>query len=235
MVSEKEKDNIIAFWTQENLKDERKKPPYGDFASRRMFLETFGKIKGKKILDIGCGSGRNMKWLESVGATVTGVDLSPELVKATRKLGLDVVEGDATKLPFKDNTFDVVYSLGVVEHFEETEKAVKEHVRVCKKGGTIAVVVPNKLSPFFFIEPLYHLLQGTNKYGMQANGKKFSKRKLMEMLENAGMKDVQIRPYYGSVFMLGTGKYNEGLAKAIEDSFIAKKLGFMLWGWGKKK
>lgn len=59
-----------------------------------------------------------------------------------------MISGDGFALPFEDESFDFVYSLGLIEHFPETESArlVNEHVRVCRPGGSVLISVPNWLN-----------------------------------------------------------------------------------------
>jgi len=99
-----------------------------------------------KILEIGAGEGRIVKVLQkSVSADFYSLDITRKVKYAP---GYRVV-GDARALPFKDNVFDLVYSLGVVEHFAETGEAIKEHARVTRKGGYVFISVPH-FSPLGF-------------------------------------------------------------------------------------
>jgi SAM-dependent methyltransferase len=71
--------------------------------------------------------------------------------------------GDVRNLPYDNDSFDVVYSGGVIEHFEGTEDAISEMFRVTKHGGTLYIGVPNKLSIQY---PLVQVLQKLNKYNL---------------------------------------------------------------------
>lgn len=99
-----------------------------------------GDIKGKKVLDIGCGSGRLIGELKLFGAKVTACDISPEMVKRTREKfpNIEVVEGDIYDLPFKDRQFDMVIATFVIVHLRDLQKAFDEVYRVLKKGGQFA-------------------------------------------------------------------------------------------------
>ncbi len=98
-------------------------------------------LKGKKLLDIACGTGVLTEQFVRMGADVTAVDLTPKAVELTKKrlelydLKANVVEGDAQKLPFPDHTFDYVCAWGCLMHMPETEKAISEIYRVLKPGG----------------------------------------------------------------------------------------------------
>jgi ubiquinone/menaquinone biosynthesis C-methylase UbiE len=110
----------------------------------------FKAAKNKKILEIGTGGGVDFCcWLKA-GATATGIDLTEEAIALTKqrlnKQGFteDVYKltiGDAEKLEFEDESFDIVYSYGVLHHTPDTEKAFSEVFRVLKKGGVFKAMV----------------------------------------------------------------------------------------------
>ena len=92
------------------------------------------------ILEVGAGRGRMVGLLRANGTegTIVCLDIN-EYVKECD--GAPCI-GDARYLPFPDNTFDLVYSLGVVEHFTGMEKAIAEHARVVRKGGHVLITTP---------------------------------------------------------------------------------------------
>lgn len=93
--------------------------------------------KNLKILDAGCGPGAALKYLSTFGDTI-GVDLSDEALKYAKKRG-KVVKGDVTNLPFLDESFDIVFSYGVLYHtwVKDDKKAIAEYSRVLKRGGLL--------------------------------------------------------------------------------------------------
>jgi SAM-dependent methyltransferase len=97
---------------------------------------------GARILDAGCGSGRNMVDLRHYGA-VTGIELSPPSVQAARARGVgEVVEGSVLEMPFADGSFELAVSLDVIEHLEDDVGALRELRRVVAPGGRLLVTVP---------------------------------------------------------------------------------------------
>jgi SAM-dependent methyltransferase len=100
--------------------------------------------RGAKVLDVGCGTGVVALTAARLGADVTGIDLTPELVAHAREnaslmaLEVDLREGDAEALAFDDATFDVVMSQFGHMFAPRPEVAIKEMLRVLKPGGTIA-------------------------------------------------------------------------------------------------
>lgn len=111
----------------------------------------------KSILEIGLGVGADAtKWAEHAGL-YTGVDLTNEAVLATRKhfqfLGLEgnIHQGNAEHLSFEDNTFDMVYSHGVLHHTPNMQQAINEVYRVVKPGGEFIVMLYAKESFNYWI------------------------------------------------------------------------------------
>jgi SAM-dependent methyltransferase len=95
-----------------------------------------------RILDAGCGSGRNMVDLAHHGE-VTGVELSDTSVELARERGAgEVLSGSVMDMPFDDASFDLSVSLDVIEHLEDDVGALRELRRVTKPGGALLVTVP---------------------------------------------------------------------------------------------
>ena len=116
-----------------------------------------GKVdQGERVLDLGCGRGEILLHCQRRGATVVGIDYSQAALGITKGLLLDgnghskratLIEGNARKLCFADNSFDVVFMLDIVEHLYpwELENALKEVRRVLKPGGRAVIhTAPNR-------------------------------------------------------------------------------------------
>lgn len=99
--------------------------------------------RGFSVLDIGCGSGGNIKILGEFGE-VTGFDISEEALTfaKTHKAFKNLVQGNAEYLPFADASFDLVSALDVLEHMPDDRRAIQEIFRVLKKGGFALITVP---------------------------------------------------------------------------------------------
>lgn len=111
--------------------------PFADFTS----------TAGTRVLEIGVGLGADHQRFAEAGAHLSGVDLTPRAIELTTRrfaaLGLasDLRVGDAEHLDFPDDTFDLVYSWGVIHHSPDTPKAVDEIFRVLKPGGAAKVMI----------------------------------------------------------------------------------------------
>ena len=113
---------------------------YGDVGvtpTRRNLFKRFKEIElpeNAKILDVGCGSGTLAHFWKEQGYDVTGLDISDKSLEITRSKGVYCVKGDVTKrLPFDDNTFDLVYSDGLLEHFVDPKPVLEEIFRVSRR------------------------------------------------------------------------------------------------------
>ena len=107
----------------------------------------FNNFKGKLVLDMGCGKGRFMRKLVREGALTVGIDISRKmLIECLRIEKLSIIEGSATYLPFRDNIFDYILGVEVLQHIPNTEDAINEMVRVLRPNGKIILIDRNKNS-----------------------------------------------------------------------------------------
>lgn len=115
-------------------------------------LIPFDQLKGKRVLEIGCGLGLHSELMAAAGARLTAIDLTPRAVGLTRKrlalkgLEADVRVMDAEHMEFPENEFDFVWSWGVIHHSAHTERIVGEVYRVLKTGGEFRSMVYHKRS-----------------------------------------------------------------------------------------
>jgi len=110
-------------------------------------LQSLTSLKGKMVLDVGCGFGVYSLAMERHGAEMSvGVDVNREYLEKST-LDLSIV-ADAHALPFKDSCFDIVLMVEVLEHLPHEMKALEEAKRVLKNGGLLLTTVPNKFYPF---------------------------------------------------------------------------------------
>jgi len=130
-------------------------------------LMPIDQLRGKRVLEIGCGMGLHTETLIRAGADVTAVDLTPAAIEATtRRIALKglqarVMEADAETLPFADSSFDFVWSWGVIHHSSRTTRIVRQIARVVAPDGETRVMVYNREGTWaraYFMRQ--HLLRG---------------------------------------------------------------------------
>ncbi|HKW94455.1 MAG TPA: methyltransferase domain-containing protein [Methylomirabilota bacterium] len=102
-------------------------------------------VRGRVVLDAGVGAGRYAEVMARWGAEVVGVDLTRAVDAAAQNLrgrpGVHLVQADIFALPFRDETFDVAYAIGVLHHTPDTAGAFRKVAALVKKGGALAIYV----------------------------------------------------------------------------------------------
>lgn len=154
---------------------------------------TFGfeQYKGKRVLEIGTGTGTDHVELAKAGAILSGVDITPKSIALTKKnlvvngYSSELRLGDAERLPFADDSFDAVFSIGVLHHTPNIQQAVNEIHRVLRPGGKASIAVYHKNSLFYWlgIIILNRILRG-----------KFLTRTLEEQLSEVEFGGAESRP-----------------------------------------
>ncbi len=149
-----------------------------EFARRNYFARIFiSKVTeslnaGSSVLEVGCGSGTYLGMLERRGYRCYGVDNSREAIGIARRNCKNVQLADIFHLPFKNNSIDIIFNQGVMEHFsdEEFDRILKEFSRVSKR---VCIIVPSNLSIWRIHDPIKDDEHKTF----------YSKKKLRDMLK----------------------------------------------------
>jgi len=121
-------------------------------------LHEYPDFKGKKVLDVGSGNGYVLSKYAAEGAEVFGIDITQAGIELCRKrfeylnLKGDFRVADAQEIPFPDNTFDCVCSMGVLHHVPDTQKALDEIYRVLRPGGRFIVMFYHRNSAKYQIK-----------------------------------------------------------------------------------
>jgi len=198
MSSDQERSGYASFWgavgaTFPSLKGAASTAYYFE-CERLLHEQFFPPLKNRMLLKTDLwDEAKNteiLRWAAEQGARPAGIDISPDVVREA----WDVLKvhrpsfavADVRSLPFRSGSFDLIYSMGTIEHFPEHGVAVKELFRVLKPAGTAIIGVPNTLDPF--LRPLLVcVLQrlGLYAYGME---KSFTPRALRRLLESAGFR-----------------------------------------------
>lgn len=177
-------------------------------------------VKGKKLLEVGYGMGADLLEFAKNGAICTGIDLTPNHVSFAKKLfkiygfSANMTRGDAESLVFAENSFDYVYSHGVIHHTPNTQKALNEIHRVLRPYGKALIMVYHKNSFAFYGKVIaYHgiakgklLKKDINEIlseTIEENSEKtkplvkvYSKRAFSKMLQDANFKICSIYAHH---------------------------------------
>jgi SAM-dependent methyltransferase len=109
-----------------------------------------GPLPGKRVLEVGAGSGRDSVRLAAAGAIAVILDYSLPSLETARRVAeregvrAHFVRADALRLPFRDGTFDVVFHQGLLEHFRDPMPLLRENVRALAPGALLLVDVPQR-------------------------------------------------------------------------------------------
>jgi len=191
-------------------------PPFSDAPSTSYYLECeqdlldryVGPLQGLRVLKLDlwneAKNTRVLKWMIEQRAQAYGIDISPNVVSAALGIFNDGIRpsqllvSDARSLPFHDAQFDLVYTMGTVEHFADTDSAIAEIHRVLRPGGHAVVGVPNKHDPF--LRPLLvHVMNLLHAYPYGYE-RSYTAAELSRLMAAAGFEDVQLS---GVLFMPG--------------------------------
>ena len=143
-----------------------KKNKYLDSFEQYNIFPNLPNLMGKKVLDVGAGSGRLTTQMVNKGAEVTAFDVSPEILKVLAKKNskIKTVIGDAEKMPFLENSFDVVVATFLIVHLKDLNQFFAEAHRVLKPSGIFLLTnINQKKAPelktdkgLIIIESYYH-------------------------------------------------------------------------------
>lgn len=131
---------------------------YSEYAAWMPRLMEFEKFPNARLLEVGCGMGTDLLQFARGGARCVGVDLTPRSVAISRhRFKLYGVDGafmisDGERLPFHSDSFDVVYSNGVLHHTPDTAGAIREVHRVLRPGGTAKIMLYHRNSLNYWFE-----------------------------------------------------------------------------------
>ena len=204
----------------------------------------FDQSRGQLVLEIGVGLGADHQQFAQAGAKLFGIDLTARAIEHTRKrmeiFGLDssLQVGDAENLPFDDESFDVVYSWGVLHHSPNTGEAVKEVFRVLRVGGVARIMIYHKWSFVgFMLWVRYGLLAGRffrnlddlySKHLESPGTKAYSRSEALGLFEDFTYAEISTPLTHGDLLDSPVGQRHRGLllevANWIWPRWLIKKL-----------
>jgi SAM-dependent methyltransferase len=168
------------------------------FVARRRILsrlldDLLVGVHQPRILDVGCGTGATMGFLEHYGG-VTGIDISPKAVEYCREQGRSqLCLADGAGMPFADSSFDLVTALDLLEHLEDESAGLREIWRVLKYGGRAVLFVP----AYGFLWSDFDLYSGHHR--------RYTRSQLVERVEEAGLELAKVSYFNTVLFPLVWG------------------------------
>lgn len=163
---------------------------------RRSKMLTNHLGEGLKVLELGCGTAYFTRDLAKSGATVTAIDISPELLEAARNScpakNVTFEVQNAYSLDYSDASFDSVVGSSVLHHLE-LDRAVNEMHRVLKPGGMICFTEPNMLNPQIAVQKNVPAIK--RRLGDSPDETAFFRWPLRRRLEHVGFREVLIQPF----------------------------------------
>ena len=178
---------------------------------KSLMSKESGYKGGKKVLEIGCGRGSLSCYFSDDGYNCTLVDLSASVLEIAQSifkknnLSANFVVGDTNALEFDDSSFDIIYSIGLLEHFEDIERPINEQIRVLNKGGIwFGYIVPkythNIQAEFQWVNDM---LKGYYKHNIEVDAHKESlyrsdigSENYKTVLKKFGMKNIKSSGVY---------------------------------------
>ena len=173
------------------------------------------QLDNNTVLEVGCSSGSLTQYLAERGFKPTGVDLSDNSVNIaqTKYPNLSFEKQDINQLTYANNSFDNVIAASVINIVADKQKALSEVIRVCKKGGKVSVLMPNKsFTQQQFAQLLSSLkLKGFPLAALKTWHKRAPKMEgdaLKQLFFDAGIDDLKVS-YYLNGMVIGVVGVNE--------------------------
>ena len=247
------KIKVKEFWNRESCGEryaggQSDREYYESESSSRYALEPyildfakFHEGEGKDILEIGIGMGADhVEWAKSRPKSLAGIDLTPRAIEHAKKrlalygLRSDIREADAEKLPFENDSFDVVYSWGVLHHSPNTSRAVDEVFRVLRPGGIARIMIYHKqsltgymlwvrygllkLRPFRSLRDIYY-------HHLESPGTKaYSIGEARQMFARFSEVKIRVQLSFGDLLEGGAGQRHRGVLLSVARSLWPRKI-----------
>jgi ubiquinone/menaquinone biosynthesis C-methylase UbiE len=252
-----EKIAVKDFWNENScgellyLKGEDEIEAFNYQSSVRYELEPyilkfadFASASNKKVLEIGVGLGADHQKFAEAGAYLTGIDLTDKAISHTKRrfsifnLNSELIVADAENLPFANESFDIIYSWGVIHHSPDTPKAVNEIFRVLRQNGEARIMIYHTRSivgymlwlryGLFRLNPFMTLREVYDKYLESPGTKAYTIKEARQMFAQFSIIQISTILTHGDLLTSEAGQRHRGillvLAKKIFPRAIIKML-----------
>ncbi|MBI4722300.1 MAG: class I SAM-dependent methyltransferase [Candidatus Stahlbacteria bacterium] len=193
-------EHIWLEWSHEDIDKQIEEHLAQRYPFLNLIYECFQYLNSNevKVLEVGCGSSIDTHIIaQKIDGQVWGVDISQKAIEIAhqvskyfdKKVILDVQ--DVRRLKFEDNFFDLVFSQGVLEHLDDINKAIEEHLRVLKPGGILVINVPQKYTVYTLYKH-WQMIRNKCEWGKEGE---FSYIRLKKMGIRYGLKLIKVLGY----------------------------------------
>ena len=244
----------------DNIREAGNCEPY-NFSNK---IHNYSGSKGKFVLDVGCGNGYVLSHYAKYGAKVFGIDITEKAIELTKeRFRICDLKGDfkltnGNEIPYPENHFDIVCSMGVLHHIEDPIPMIKEIHRVLKVDGELILMLYNKRSfrnhitfrvRKYFGSSIYRgkdlqFIRNMNDGNDCPLAKVYSKKEMLELLSDFHEHKFIINklPYKELFILSETNKYFKYVGKILDkvlpspsENFLAKRFGWNLYCKARKK
>jgi SAM-dependent methyltransferase len=205
-------ESLYTHWTRGEIKNQIQLAFRNHWLLFSELIKNESKFNGgKKALEIGCGRGSLSCYFSDAGYDCTLVDISTNVIDIAKeifrenKLKANFMVGDTNSLNIPDDSFDIIYSIGLLEHFENIEMPIQEQMRVLKKGGVwFGYIVPeytdNVQKDYEWINAILKGYQETTKQKAikkeEVFRSDFGSDRYIPILEKYGLNNIQTSGAY---------------------------------------
>lgn len=162
-------------------------------------LLAMNDLRADRVLELGCGPGILLADIAQKYRFVVGLDVSPEMMEAARKLGVPLVAGDGLALPFKGSSVDLVICRGVLHHLQKLQVAFAEIRRVLRPGGVLIFSEPS--NDWWLVRTMRGLMyRFSDKFEEEDEG--FLSDRSRRLIEASGFQDIRMERFGYSAYVL---------------------------------
>ena len=190
--------------------------------------------EGKRVLEVGCGTGLVLERVAAFTTEASGIDISHGMLRQSRRRGLRAAQATATALPFADGCFDTVYSFKVLAHVRDIDLALREMARVTRPGGHLVLEFYNRDSLRWLIKrvkPAHAISRATTDHEVYTRYDTLRglRRRLPPELSLRDVAGIRVFTPYAALFRVAAvGPAVHWLEKALARGPLARYAGFLV-------
>ena len=175
----------------------------------QMLMSLLDAHEDARVLDVGCGSGIHMKLLAPRVREIVGLDLSEQMLSSAQselekldRRNWTLKLGDAQDLPFPDNSFDWIVSMGLFDYVPSAERVLNECARVLRNPGYMVFGIPKKPSLFFFLRTRIGFVIRKKLFGLPPIENIVTRAQLEDLLRAAGFRICSLGSLWTAMWMV---------------------------------